>query len=65
MTGDRWFRIKGLILKLDGAEIDASEEIKKHKFDAGKRYKLTISKGVQKKNTNSRSIAMSVRCVSE
>ena len=58
-------RIKGLILKLDGAEIDASEEIKKHKFDAGKLYKLTISKGVQKKNTNSRSIAMSVRCVSE
>lgn len=59
------YRIKGLILKLDGAEIDASEEIKKHKFYAGKRYKLTISKGVQKKNTNSRSIAMSVRCVSE
>ena len=59
------YRIKGLILKLDGAEIDASEEIKKHKFDAGKRYKLTISKGVQKKNTNSRSIAMSVRCVSK
>lgn len=59
------YRIKGLILKLDGAEIDASEEIKKHKFYVGKRYKLTISKGVQKKNTNSRSIAMSVRCVSE
>lgn len=58
-------RIKGLILKLDGAEIDASAEIKKHKFDAGKRYNLRISKGVQKKNTNSRSIAMSVRCVSE
>lgn len=59
------YRIKGLILKLDGAEIDASEEIKKHKFYAGKIYKLTISKGVRKKNTNSRSIAMSVRCVSE
>lgn len=60
------YRIKGLILtKLDdGAEIDASEEIKKHKFYAGKVYKLKISKGVQK-NTNSRSIAMSVRCVSE
>ena len=59
-------RIKGLKLTpLAGKEIDASEEIKKHKFDAGKRYKLTISKGVQKKNTNSRSIAMSVRCVSE
>lgn len=59
-------RITGLKLTpLAGKEIDASEEIKKHKFDAGKRYKLTISKGVQKKNTNSRSIAMSVRCVSE
>ena len=43
----------------------ASEEIKKHTFLAGKVYNLTISKGVRKKNTNSRSIAMSVRCVSE
>ena len=61
------YRIKGLkLIKLDdGKEIDVSEEIKKHKFYAGKRYNLTISKGVQKKNTNSRSIAMSVRCVSE
>lgn len=42
-----------------------SDEIQKHKFDAGKEYNLTISKGVRKKNTNSRSIAMSVRCVSE
>lgn len=59
-------RITGLILtKLDGTVIDASEEIKKHTFEAGKVYNLTISKGVQKKNTNSRSIAMSVRCVSE
>jgi len=50
-----------------GQEIDASEEIKKHTFLAGKVYNLTISKsnGVRKKNTNSRSIAMSVRCVSE
>ena len=48
-------------------EIDASEEIQKHTFLAGKVYNLTISKsnGVRKKNTNSRSIAMSVRCVSE
>lgn len=48
-------------------EIDASEEIKKHTFLGGKVYNLTISKsnGVRKKNTNSRSIAMSVRCVSE
>lgn len=47
--------------------IDASEEIKEKKFEAGKVYNLTISKstGVRKKNTNSRSIAMSVRCVSE
>lgn len=46
---------------------DASEEIKKpqYTFKAGKEYNLTISKGVRKKNTNSRSIAMSVRCVSE
>ena len=59
-------KITGLILtKLDGTEIDASEEIKKYTFEAGKVYNLKISKGVQKKNTNSRSIAMSVRCVSE
>lgn len=50
-----------------GNLIDASEEIKEKKFEAGKVYNLTISKsnGVRKKNTNSRSIAMSVRCVSE
>ena len=59
-------KITGLKLTLsNGTEIDASEEIKKYTFAAGKAYKLTISKGVQKKNTNSRSIAMSVRCVSE
>lgn len=43
----------------------ASDEIQKYEFEAGKEYKITISKGVRKKNTNSRSIAMSVRCVSE
>lgn len=50
-----------------GNPIDASEKIKNLKFEAGKVYNLTISKsnGVRKKNTNSRSIAMSVRCVSE
>lgn len=48
-----------------GQPIDASNEIQKYKFEAGKEYEITISKGVQKKNTNSRSIAMSVRCVSE
>lgn len=47
--------------------IDASEKIKNLELEAGKVYNLTISKsnGVRKKNTNSRSIAMSVRCVSE
>lgn len=47
--------------------IDASAKIKNLEFEAGKVYNLTISKsnGVRKKNTNSRSIAMSVRCVSE
>lgn len=51
----------------NGNLIDASEKIKDKKFEAGKVYNLTISKsnGVRKKNTNSRSIAMSVRCVSE
>lgn len=60
-------RITGLkLIKLDGrTEIDVSDKIQKYTFEAGKVYNLTISKGVQKKNTNSRSIAMSVRCVSE
>lgn len=51
----------------EGKLIDAFEKIKDLKFEAGKVYNLTISKsnGVRKKNTNSRSIAMSVRCVSE
>lgn len=46
---------------------EISNRIKDLKFDAGKEYNLKISKsnGVRKKNTNSRSIAMSVRCVSE
>lgn len=57
-------------LKMWGSDhhlIDASEKIKNLEFKAGKVYNLTISKsnGVRKKNTNSRSIAMSVRCVSE
>ena len=59
-------RITGLILtKLDGTEIDVSDKIQNLEFEAGKLYDLTISNGVRKKNTNSRSIAMSVRCVSE
>ena len=61
-------RITGLQMwDYDGNLIDASEERKEKKFEAGHVYNLTISKsnGVRKKNTNSRSIAMSVRCVSE
>ena len=59
-------RITGLKLTpLEGKEIDVSDKIQKYTFAAGKVYNLTISKGVQKKNTNSRSIAMSVRCVSK
>mgnify|MGYP000531428986 CR=1 FL=1 len=57
--------------KEDAKRIDASDEIfdriKNLTFEAGMVYNLKISKsnGVRKKNTNSRSIAMSVRCVSE
>lgn len=50
-----------------GNKIAASDEISKKiqekTFEAGKPYKLTIRRA--QKNTNSRSIAMSVRCVSE
>ena len=53
-----------LINKLDGTEIDVTDKIQKYTFKAGKVYNLTISKGEQN-NTNTRSIAMSVRCVSE
>ena len=57
---------KLILTTLDGKEIDASDKIKNLnlKFKAGKLYDLTISKGEQK-NTKTRSIAMSVRCVSE
>ena len=62
-------KINGLTMYGDNNTLidDASEELQQpqYTFDAGKVYNLTISKGVQKKNTNSRSIAMSVRCVSE
>ena len=58
-------KITGLILiKDDETTIDVSAKIQKYTFKAGKEYNLTISKGVQN-NTNTRSIAMSVRCVSE
>lgn len=42
-----------------------SNKIQEYKFDAGKEYNLKISSKGAQKNTNSRSIAMSVRCVSE
>lgn len=44
---------------------DASVELQQpqYTFLAGQAYKLTIRRA--QKNTNSRSIAMSVRCVSE
>lgn len=61
-------KITGLKMWDSGSHlINASNEIQKYTFKAGKVYNLTISKsnGVRKKNTNSRSIAMSVRCVSE
>ena len=61
-------KITGLQMWDYGSQlIDASEEIKKpqYTFKAGNAYEVTISKGVRKKNTNSRSIAMSVRRVSE
>lgn len=62
------YKITGLKMWDSGSHlINASDEIQKYTFEAGKVYNLTISKsnGVRKKNTNSRSIAMSVRCVSE
>lgn len=62
-------KINGLTMYGDNNTLidDASEKLQQpqYTFEAGKVYNLTISKGVQKKNTNSRSIAMSVRCVSE
>lgn len=59
-------KITGLILTLlDGkTTVDVSDKIQEYTFKAGKVYNLKISKGVQN-NTNTRSIAMSVRCVSE
>ena len=61
ITGLQVWNVKG-----DKKIADATAELQQpqYTFEAGKEYKLTISKGVQK-NTNSRSIAMSVRCVSE
>lgn len=60
ITGFQMFDFSGN--KIDGSEA-ISNEIQKKTFEAGKPYKLTIRRA--QKNTNSRSIAMSVRCVSE
>ena len=63
ITGLQAWNVKG-----DKKIADASKELQQpqYTFEAGKEYNLKISsKGVQKKNTNSRSIVMSVRCVSE
>lgn len=53
---------KLILTTLDGKEINVSDKIRNLTFEAGKLYNLTIS---QKKNTKTRSIAMSVRCVSK
>lgn len=60
ITGFQMFNFSGK--KIDGSEA-ISNEIQEKTFEAGKAYKLTIRRA--QKNTNSRSIAMSVRCVSE
>lgn len=60
ITGFQMFDVHGI--KIAGSD-DISNEIQKKTFEAGKPYKLTIRRA--QKNTNSRSIAMSVRCVSE
>lgn len=60
ITGFQMFNSLGK--KIVGSD-EISNEIQKKTFEAGKPYKLTIRRA--QKNTNSRSIAMSVRCVSE
>lgn len=60
ITGFQMFDFHGD--KIVGSD-EISNEIQKKTFEAGKPYKLTIRRA--QKNTNSRSIAMSVRCVSE
>lgn len=64
ITGFQMFDVPGNKI---AASDEISKKIQEKTFEAGKVYNLTISKsnGVRKKNTNSRSIAMSVRCVSE
>lgn len=60
ITEFQMFDVSGNKIAASG---DISNEIQKKTFEAGKPYKLTIRRA--QKNTNSRSIAMSVRCVSE
>lgn len=60
ITGFQMFNFSGN--KIDGSDA-ISNEIQRKTFKAGQAYKLTIRRA--QKNTNSRSIAMSVRCVSE
>lgn len=60
ITGFQMFDFHGD--KIVGSD-DISNEIQKKTFKAGQAYKLTIRRA--QKNTKSRSIAMSVRCVSE
>lgn len=60
ITGFQMFNFSGN--KIDGSDA-ISNEIQNKTFKAGQAYKLTIRRA--QKNTNSRSIAMSVRCVSE
>lgn len=69
ITGFQMFGVPPPLGNENGKRIDASDKIfdgiKNLTFDAGKEYNLTISPKEVQKNTNSRSIAMSVRCVSE
>lgn len=60
ITGFQMFDVPGN--KIDGSD-EISKKIQEKTFLAGQAYKLTIRRA--QKNTNSRSIAMSVRCVSE
>lgn len=55
---------KLILTRDDGTVIDVTDKIQKYTFEAGKLYDFKISQGVQN-NTNTRSIVMSVRCVSE
>ena len=58
-------KITGLkLIRDDGTEIDVSDKIQKYTFEAGMLYDFKISQGEQK-NTNTRSIVMSVSSIPE